>query len=652
MKRRGHSKLVGNTPAASNKEKTPAAAGHSPAPPARSAGVSVGWVILLAPVVIALAAVAAYQNSFAGTFVLDDVSWIEGNASIRHLWPISQVLFPTDASLVGGRPVVSLTLAVNYALGGMNVWGYHAVNLAIHVLAAWALFGITRRTLVLPQLQSRFGSAATPLALVVALLWLIHPLQTEAVTYVIQRTEALAGLFYLLVLYCVIRGATSSGPIFWYIAATAACLLGMATKEVMATAPLIVLIYDRTFLAGSFREVWRRRYGLYLALAATWAVIALLLFSTGFYGGTTGFAVQKSTCWSYLLTQTGVIVHYLRLAFWPVGLCFDYGWPPAHGMGEVFLPGILVLGLLVLTVWALFERPAWGFLGAWFFMILAPSSSFVPIKDAAFEHRMYLSLAAIVVGVVIGGWLVGQWLVGRGTIRQSALWISGGALAAFAAVALGLLTFERNADYHSVLSVWEDTVAKAPGNERAHYNLGVTLASSGRAAEAITHYQRALEIKPDHELAHNNLGLALARGGQLDDAIAHYQKALEIKPDFAEAHYNLGLVLAKRGQADEAIAQYKQALEFKPDYAEAHNDLGIALAKRGRFEDAADHFFRAVQLKPDDAGIHNNLGIALASRGRLDEAIAHFRKALEIEPDFADARTNLDLTLGRRRKTE
>ena len=201
----------------------------------------------------------------------------------------------------------------------MNVWGYHAVNLAIHVLAAWTLFGVTRRTLLLPPLHYRFGLAATPLALAVAMLWTLHPLQTEAVTYVIQRTEALAGLFYLLVLYCVVRGAMSTRSIFWYIAATVSCLLGMATKEVMATAPLLVLLYDRTFLAGSFREALRRRFGLYLALAATWTVVPALLFSTGFYGGTAGFAVQKFTWWSYLLTQSGVIVHYLRLAFWPLG---------------------------------------------------------------------------------------------------------------------------------------------------------------------------------------------------------------------------------------------------------------------------------------------------------------------------------------------
>jgi Flp pilus assembly protein TadD len=601
------------------------------------------WTVALALAILTLAAVAAYQNSFAGTFVLDDMSWIDANTNIRQLWPIWPVLSPANAQSVGGRPVVSLTLAINYALGGMDVWGYHAVNLIIHVLASWALFGVVRRTLLLPEMCERFGSAAALLALVGALLWMLHPLETEAVTYVIQRTEALAGLFYLLVLYGVIRGATSSRSTFWYIAAAAACLLGMATKETMATAPLVVLLYDRTFLAGSFHEALRRRYGLYAALAAAWGVLAVLLVSTGFYGGTAGFAVQKFTWWSYLLTQPGVIVHYLQLAFWPVGLCFDYGWSPAHNLGEILLPGIVVVGLLLLTVWALVKRPAWGFLGACFFVVLAPSSSFVPIKDAAFEHRMYLALAAVIVAVVVGSWSAGQWLVGRGIIRQSALWISGGILATLAAVALGILTFQRNADYRSTLSIWEDTVVKAPGNDRAHYNLGMALTSNGKMDEAVAQYQKAVEIRPSHELAQNALGLALARNGKFDEAIAHYQQALESKPDFPEAHYNLGLALARRRRLDEAVVHFEEALEIRPDYGEAHNDLGVTLAKQGQIDDAIDHFQAAVDLMPEHAGAHDNLGIGLAQRGRMDEAIIQFRKALELDPDFADARRNLDL---------
>jgi protein O-mannosyl-transferase len=669
MKSRNRSQLDENAPAASLAESA-------------AAGAPSAWMIALALGIIAMAAVAAYCNSFSGPFIFDDRDWVVENPNVWHLWPIWPVLFPPDATSGGGRPVINLTLAINYALGGLNVWGYHAVNLAIHILAAWALFGVVRRTLSLPPLRERFGSAAIPLALATAVLWAVHPLQTESVTYIIQRSEAMAGLFYLLALYSVIRGSTSQSSTRWYVTATAACLLGMATKEVVATAPVIVLLYDRTFLAGSFREAWRRRYGLYLALAATWSVVAGLLISTGFRGGTTGFAIQEFTWRSYLLSQPGVIVNYLRLTFWPAGLCLDYGWPVARTLGDVLLPGILVVGMLVLTLWALVKRPAWGFLGAWFFVILAPTSSFVPIKDIAFEHRMYLSLAALIAGLVIGGWMAIERLVGRGTIsRLASRWI-GGALVVLVGVGLGAGTFHRNKDYRSDLAIWEDTENKAPGNERAHNNLGVALTKCGRFEEAIVHYQKALELKRDNPETHNNFGVTLADCGQLDEAIAHYRKSLEIKPDYAQAHNNLGAALAKNGRVDEAMAEYQKALELKPEftgaynnvglalddlgrvdeaiacyrkaleldpgYADAHYNLGLALAKRGRLDEAIAEYQKALQIKPDYAEFHNNLGAALGRSGRCDEAIAHFQQALEIRPGYADARSNLAIARSQR----
>ena len=268
-----------------------------------------------------LATIAAYSNSFRGVLIFDDEPWIVNNRAIRQLWPIQSWLLPQEV-LVRGRPVISFTLAVNYALGATNVRGYHALNLAIHILASLVLFGIVRRTLVSPGLGNRFDAVAMPLALVVTILWAVHPLQTQAVTYIIQRCESLVGLFYLLTLYCVIRGATSARPSIWSVAAVTTCVLGMATKESMATAPIVVLLYDCTFLSGSFRSALRTRLGLYLGMAASWAVVAGLLIATGFYGGTTGFAVNQFTWWSYLGTQPAVLVHYLRLCSGPA----DFAW--------------------------------------------------------------------------------------------------------------------------------------------------------------------------------------------------------------------------------------------------------------------------------------------------------------------------------------
>ena len=234
---------------------------------AARSGLPPCWATFLAGGLIVLATVLAYRNSFSGPFIFDDLA-ISQNPTIRELWPIWKPLCPPNhGEPVTGRPLLNLSFAVNYAVSGLNVRGYHVANLAIHVLAALLLFGILRRTFLLRSLGN--SQIPTPIyfALAIALLWAVHPLQTESVTYIVQRAESLVGLFYLLTLYCFIRGATWGRGRYWYAAAVLACLLGMASKEVMVSAPLIVLLYDRAFLAGSLREAWRRRYGFYLALA-------------------------------------------------------------------------------------------------------------------------------------------------------------------------------------------------------------------------------------------------------------------------------------------------------------------------------------------------------------------------------------------------
>ena len=373
---------------------------HAAVRPADPAPPTSRWLILLAAGLIMLATVAAFSSSFAGAFVFDDDPAILKNPTIRQLWPIWKPLCPPASGItVNGRPLLNLSLAINYAMSGYQVWSYHATNLAIHLLAALLLFGIVRRTFLLPSMCGRWGAAAIPLAFVIALLWAVHPLQTESVTYIIQRAESLVSLFYLLTLYCFIRSQTSGSPLplgegpgvraagdtspntlavlhdrphpsplpkgegtVWYFASALACLLGMASKEVMVSAPLIVLLYDRTFCAGSFREAWRHRHGFYLALAGAWLVLGLLVASAGYLRRAVNPDLQEFTWWSYLLTQPGVIVHYLRLAVWPSPLCLEYGWPPARTVSDVFFPAILVGSLLGLTLWALVKRPAWGFL--------------------------------------------------------------------------------------------------------------------------------------------------------------------------------------------------------------------------------------------------------------------------------------------------
>jgi tetratricopeptide (TPR) repeat protein len=584
------------------------------------------WPALAEGFLIAACAIAVYYSTFSVPLVFDDLPSIVNDLSIRHL---GTFLRPSIYSTAVGRPLLSLSLAVNYAVSGTNVWSYHAVNLAIQILAALTLFGIVRRTLA-----RRYGATASALAFSISLLWALHPLQTESVTYVIQRAESLMGLLYLLTLYCFIRGAETEGRIGtrWFALCVACCALGMAAKEVMASAPLVVLLYDRTFVAGSFREAMRRRRVVHAAMASTWLILFLLLASTHGRNGTAGFG-SNVAWWRYALAQFPAIAHYLRLCFWPHPLILDYGTDLPGPSIRVLPPAFLVIGLLAVTIWAVARRPPAGFLGAAFFLILAPSSSIIPvITEPMAEHRMYLPLISVVAFVVLGI----HRLLGRAALP----------LCLFLAACLGVATVRRNRDYVSEEAIWRDTIAKCPDNCRARVNLGNVLANdSGRLNDAIAQFEEALRLNPDFAVAHNDLGVVLARvPGRLGDAIAQCREALRLKPDYADAHFNLGNALSKApGRLNDAIVQYREALRLRPDNAVAHYDLGIALAGLpGRLNDAIAEYQEALRLRPDYADAHNNLGNAwFRTPGRLNDAIAEYQEALRLRPGMADVHFNL-----------
>jgi tetratricopeptide (TPR) repeat protein len=560
------------------------------------------------PVLIIAAGIGAYHNSFQGPFIFDDVFSILENPHIRHLWPMWDALSPSAKSFVGGRPVVNFSLALNYALGGAAVWGYHAFNLAVHVLAGLTLYGIVRRTLARPGLRERFGASGEWVALAVAVLWTVHPLQTEAVTYISQRCESLMGLFYLLSLYGFIRGAESQGSLGWFGLSVAACYLGVASKEVMVTAPLMVLLYDRAFVSRSFREARARHWRLYLGLAGSWLWLGYLM--TGLHNRSVGYGLGI-TWWGYVLTQCRAVVQYLRLAVWPHPLILDYGkeYVPTGHLATV-APYALIL--VVLATGVLFElkrRPAIGFVGAWFFVILAPTSSVVPVVGSPMaEHRMYLPLAAVVTLAVIVAFDIGKRLFNKqqGIVLGC---LAGGSLV----VLLTFLTIQRNRDYNSEVTIWQDTVEKRPNNPRAHYNLGAALLQTGKLQNATGHLEQALRIKPDYAGAHNDLGLALVQLGRPQEAMEHYEQALRIQPDLAEAHNNLGYALFQAGKVQEAMEHYEQALRIQPDFAEAHNNLANGLLHVGKAQDAVGHYGQAIRIKPDFADAHNNLAWLLAT---------------------------------------
>jgi protein O-mannosyl-transferase len=584
---------------------------------------------LIAGAGLALLAFAAYSNSFSGEFILDDQSSIVKNPSLARIWPPWAPLTSAAAGGTRGRPFANLTFALNHWVGGTAVGGYHAVNLAIHVLAGLALFGVMRRTLCRPVLAARFEAASGSLAFAVAALWLVHPLATESVTYLSQRTESLMGLCYLATLYCVVRGAESgaqhSGR--WYALGVIACLLGMASKEVMITAPVVVFLYDRTFLAGSFGSAWKQRWRLYLGLASGWVLLGFLMMGVGTRGAGLGLGVGAG---SYALCECRAIVGYLGLSVWPHPLVFDYGADLGPDGPAVAPYALIILALGICTLLALRYRPAVGFAMFWFLAILAPTSSFVPVAlQPVAENRMYLPLAAVIALAATGAYaLIGRWSL---------------ALLGGLALCLGWATHERNEDYRSAIRIWEDTVDKRPMNARARCNLGNALLGDGQFAAGTKQLEEALRISPDDPDANLDLGVALARAGRLADAVPRIQRALRSNPAMAEAHFNLGWLDAGMGRIPEAIEEYARAIALRPDYFDAHCNIADLLVKGGRYAEAIPHYEAALSVGPQEPELYFNLAYARIRTGFVADAIGDYRRALQLKPDFAEARRNLDL---------
>jgi len=494
---------------------------------------------------LTLASLLAYHNSLDGPFIFDDEASITENPDLRYL---ATTLGKTPhAGTLAGRPLLGLSLWMNYALGGPEVRGYHIVNLALHILSAWALWALARRLLESPRLEDRYGKEAWGLSLAIALIWTVHPLQTESVTYVVQRAEILGALFYFFTLYSVMRSASAVDwrVSAWSVAAVLSCLLGMASKETLATAPLVALLLDRVFLAPSWRRLWRARKGLYLALAGTWIFLALLIRMSSKRMGTVGFDLGI-TWWEYALTQPYYVCRYLMLSVWPSALTLDYGTYLAKTPGEVVPYAVIVSLLWALTLVALWRNPALGFCGAWFFLLLAPTSSVVPITtQTGAEHRMYLALAGLIGPVVLGGYELWQ----RAYPHLPSLSRAAPVLVLLLVVsALGARTIVRNDDYRSDLSIWATVVDRWPSNSRARVNLGNALAERGRLPEAITWFESALRLPPDRAEAHLSLGKALAIMGHLPEAIDQYETALRLRPDLAGGPVQATIVQWKRQQ--------------------------------------------------------------------------------------------------------
>ena len=582
------------------------------------------------PFLLALMILAVYLPTISHPFVFDDIPELVHNPDVLSFRGCLDTISRSRNTGLSGRPVACLTFAANVAAAGFSLRAFHLANIAIHIAAALTLFGVLRRTIT--RVRIPWTYSPTAMSGLITLLWALHPLQTESVTYIIQRIESLAGLWYLLTLYCSIRALASNKHVLWTTLSVLSCIAGMLTKEIVVTVPLIVLLYDVVFVHHQSDNAPKRRNSLYVALTATWLIpIALNVNSPR--GGSAGFGLGVSAV-DYLRTQAGVIVHYLRLCFWPFPQAISYSdWPIVRDWAPAVLPGILVLALLVITVVGLAKRKWWGFCGAWFFLILGPSSSIVPIvTEPAAERRMYLPLASVLTVTVFAFLYFLESLTITDKLRRA---ITLG-ITMIAIVILSVATVLRNTEYETRVRILTSTLQVRPGDELVRGALIEELIAEKQFDAAQSIQTEGLGRNPSSYILYDNWARAMHSIGRHHDAIEAFSKAIEIRPDHYPSRAGLGATLVESGRYLEAIAQFKEAVRLAPYAYTVRGNLAVALAAMGRTDEAVTELRTAIELKPSFADGHFNLARLLASQEKSSEALIHFRIAATLRPNDAE----------------
>jgi tetratricopeptide (TPR) repeat protein len=574
---------------------------------------------------------AAYANVFHVPFIFDDVNNIVLNNVVHGLTPLRR-FFHSEYSFAG-RPLTTFSFALNYRFNRLDVRGYHLLNLAIHLIAGLALFGVLRRTLLTPALRERFGRDATLLAALTALLWLAHPLQTQAVTYLTQRLESLSGLLVLTTMYCAIRGLSGSEGRHregkaWKGLAVISCLAAVLAKESGAVAPVLALGYDAVFFRRTLRESLRASPGMYAGFAVCLVFLAYVIVTGGQWGSGPGHS--RFTHAQYLLTQPEALIRYLQLVFWPAGQSLDYGWPRAvypHALVSL----IPVLALLAVTLWAFFRRFPAGYAGFWCFVALAPTSLML-LPDAVVEYRMYLALAGLLALLTLGGYaaLASSGRRGLGV---------GAALACLAVVGLAGASYERNKAYASDVAIWTDTAIKSPYNPRAYANLANALIEAGRPAEALPALEAAARLEPLSHESLVNYGQALLLLGRPAEAIPRLEAAIR-RAGFSAAvtlaWFKLGEAYFQLGDEKSGLRSFAQVCS-RPGGGKKLDSIAVVLASAGKIDVALQLFKAALTMDPGNLDKQSNVAVALYKLGRVEEARLLFEDIANRSPGHPTA---------------
>ncbi|HOY31085.1 MAG TPA: tetratricopeptide repeat protein [Bacteroidales bacterium] len=621
--------------------------------------------------IIFLFGIIIYSNSFKCTFTFDDLNSIVNNNTIRNL---SDIKAWWNFSF---RHVSIFTFAVNYHFHQLDVWGYHFVNIVIHLINSYLIWWLTILIFSTPVLKDNPLSKHTKaIAFFTALLFVSHPLATQSVTYIVQRQNALAFLFYFLSLGMYVKARFSAGmhPKFRYplfAGALVSAFLAVFSKENAFTLPFAIALFEIFFLKANKFSVNLKDYRVLLMLAGLLSIVIIipLKFSLSIFDPLPPSLGNNYTVTStnYLLTQFSVIVKYIQLLILPVNQNLDYDFPISESFFNIrtFLSFLFLFSLFILALFLFKKHRIFSFGIFWFFLTLSIESSFMPINDVIYEHRTYMPsfgfFLILVTGIYMLFWKKNKYIVF--SILGVLILIN------------SVLAFQRNKIWKDEFTLWNDVVAKAPGKARAINNRGFIYLQREQWDKAVSDFSKAIEIFPGWAITYYNRAVAYEKLGLLDNAIADYTTAIKFDPKYDNAYYNRGLIYGNRGNLEQALSDFTKAIESQKyidaksyynrgvtymalgqwpkaiaDFssvsiaewknAKAWANRGVAWANLKQWDKAIEDYTWSIINEPGFAATYNNRGNAYVHLGQWEKALADYNKALEIDPNNIDAYNN------------
>ncbi|MDD5687754.1 MAG: tetratricopeptide repeat protein [Elusimicrobia bacterium] len=628
------------------------------------------WKQWFAIGLIVIVTATIYIPSLNAPFIFDDMFKIVKNPDIKILNNITtKLIYPYSDSKIferndPSRPLVYLTFTLNYYFGKLDTFGYHLVNLILHIFNAILLFFLTKiiLSLVFPSHLRIYPFTHFPIfPFFVALFFAVHPISTSAVTYIFSRSDVLATFFYISSLVLFIDATKRNLPFssrrsecgfqslpdsrqsrfnFSYILSLICFVFALSSKPIAVTLPAIVLISDYILLNDfSIKKTVEKKY----YHISFWVILIVYLLFRYFYFGAMG-DVEAIVTWNiydYLIIQPYIIFRYLKLLIIPVGLCIDHKINPLGILELKTIISFLFLTMIFWLTYRIYRKKTDSskiilFCILWFFIILLPTSSFFPTTLPLEENRMYLSgIGFYFVLIFLYFSVFKSFNLPNFSIFLICSYI----------FILGIITYKRNQLYQQPILMWQDVISKYPDNSNAHYNLGNLFCDSKKYEEAEKEFREAIRINPYYYGAYNNLGSVLFVLKRFEEAEREYREATKLGFSYAESHYNLGNLLYNSKRYLEAEKEYKEAIRIDPNRSEAHNSLGVLLDDSKRFKEAEKEFRDAIRINPNCVDARTNLGILLYNSNKLEEAEKELREAIIINPDSEKAYFNLGLLL-------